>query len=98
MKTGTLYFFCGKMGAGKSTHSAALAEETNAVRISEDEWLALLFPDLINTIEDYRVYSEKLKPLFSPKVSLFVMLGCSSISGISSRVDAKTIGSLRPSE
>jgi shikimate kinase len=38
MTTGT--FFCGKMGAGKTTLSRSIARERKAVLISEDEWLA----------------------------------------------------------
>jgi len=34
---GTLIFFCGKMGAGKSTQSKKVAHDRNAVLISEDE-------------------------------------------------------------
>jgi len=38
-QVGTLYFFCGKMGAGKSTKSKQLAKEKNAVLLSEDSGL-----------------------------------------------------------
>ncbi|WP_412522461.1 AAA family ATPase [Shewanella algae] len=41
-QVGTLIFFCGKMGAGKSTLSQELASERRAVCISEDQWLAAL--------------------------------------------------------
>jgi predicted kinase len=59
----TLNFFCGKMGAGKTTHSKSLAAEKNAVLISEDEWLSRLFPNQIENFEDYRHYAARLKPL-----------------------------------
>lgn len=36
MEQGILTFFCGKMGAGKSTQSRKLAQEINAVLLSED--------------------------------------------------------------
>lgn len=39
MSKGVLTFFCGKMGAGKSTKAIEIAEEDNAVLFSEDEWL-----------------------------------------------------------
>ena len=35
---GTLIFFCGKMGAGKTRKSKQTAHDQNAVLISEDEW------------------------------------------------------------
>lgn len=63
MSKATLYFFCGKMGAGKSTRSRLVASENNAVLISEDEWLSQLFPDQIDTFEHYLHYSARLKPL-----------------------------------
>lgn len=62
MNSGTLIFFCGKMGAGKSTKSKQIAIHRNAVLISEDEWLAKLYPDEISTFDDYLLYSKRLKP------------------------------------
>ena len=38
-----LIFFCGKMAAGKSTLSRALAEQEQAVLLVQDEWLTHLF-------------------------------------------------------
>lgn len=63
MKFPVLYLFCGKMGAGKSTESKILAGNENAVLISEDDWLSILYPDEIKTFEDYIQYSAKLRPL-----------------------------------
>ncbi len=65
---GTLIFFCGKMGAGKSTKSKQLAIDRNAVLISEDEWLASLYPDQIASFEDYIKFSSQLKPLVKSHV------------------------------
>ncbi len=71
MPSGTLYFFCGKMGAGKTTRSENLASEKNAVLISEDEWLSVLYPHQIKTFSDYRHFSAVLRPLvFSHVVNL----------------------------
>lgn len=58
-----LIFLCGKMGAGKSTKSSELADERNAVLLSEDEWLSSLYPNQIHTLADYIEYSNRLKPL-----------------------------------
>ncbi|MCG3714684.1 ATP-binding protein, partial [Aliarcobacter butzleri] len=41
------------MASGKSTLSKKLAEENNAILLSEDEILKKLYPDEIKTIEDY---------------------------------------------
>ncbi|MEB8432950.1 ATP-binding protein [Cocleimonas sp. KMM 6892] len=62
MNKGTLTFFCGKMGAGKSTQSIAIAQQSNAILLSEDEWLGSLFPNKISTLENYIKYSNRLKP------------------------------------
>ena len=51
------------MGSGKSTKSKQVAAERNAVLISEDEWLATLYPGEISTLDEYLHYSKRLKPL-----------------------------------
>jgi len=63
------------MGAGKSTLSQQLAQENNAVLISEDEWLASLYPDQIHTFDDYREYSAKLKPLLAEHINRLLLTG-----------------------
>jgi predicted kinase len=41
-----IHLVCGSIGAGKTTYAIKLAKEKNAIRFSEDEWLAKLFvPD-----------------------------------------------------
>lgn len=75
MTTATLYFFCGKMGAGKSTRAFSLAAEKNAVLISEDDWLTQLYPEQIKTFEDYRVYSARLRPLVESLVQSILSAG-----------------------
>ena len=72
---GTLYFFCGKMGAGKSTKSKQVAIEKNAVLLSEDEWLSALYPNQINSLEDYLKYSMQLKPLVKKHVQNILSVG-----------------------
>tara|TARA_R110001592_G_scaffold20023_4_gene81785 strand:+ start:3240 stop:3776 length:537 start_codon:yes stop_codon:yes gene_type:complete len=62
MKKGKLTFFCGKMGAGKSTKACEIAKEEKAVLLSEDEWLASLYPDKISSLDEYIKYSNLLKP------------------------------------
>jgi adenylate kinase family enzyme len=65
MTNGTLIFFCGKMGAGKSTLARKIAEEKGAVLISEDDLLSKLYADKISAVKDYKYYSDKLKPVVS---------------------------------
>ena len=68
MKIGTLVLFSGNMGAGKSTKSKQITQERNAVLISEDEWLSILYPNQIATFNDYLHYSSLLKPLVKAHV------------------------------
>jgi adenylate kinase family enzyme len=56
------------MGAGKSTKASQLAEERNAVLISEDHWLSMLYPNDIASFNDYVQYSSLLKPLIKAHV------------------------------
>lgn len=76
---GTLIFFCGKMGAGKSTLASRIARERCAVLISEDEWLAALFPGEINDFNDYIRYSSRLKPILGPHVEQILVAGTSVV-------------------
>ncbi|QIL89086.1 AAA family ATPase [Microbulbifer sp. SH-1] len=62
MNKGVLTFFCGKMGAGKTTKSLEVSHKRNAVLLSEDEWLASVYPHSIKTLEDYVKYAGLLKP------------------------------------
>lgn len=75
MEKGTLYFFCGKMGAGKTTESKSVAISQNAVLVSEDEWLSVLYPNQIDTFEDYLQYSSRLKPLIYAHVANILKAG-----------------------
>jgi predicted kinase len=80
MKTkGTLHFFCGKMAAGKSTRAAELACDTNAVLLSEDEWLRRLYEQEINNLDDYIHYSARLKPLLKTHVQDLLLAGISVV-------------------
>lgn len=75
MNKGVLTFFCGKMGAGKTTRSRELAQARNAVLISEDEWLASLYPNSIASLDDYRKYAGLLKPPMKALVQSILLSG-----------------------
>ena len=75
MNKGTLTFFCGKMGAGKSTKARELAEKGNAVLLSEDEWLESLYPNKISSLENYIKYSNQLKPQVKKLVQSILATG-----------------------
>ncbi|MGJ7913744.1 AAA family ATPase [Neobacillus sp. LXY-1] len=72
---GTLYFFCGKMGAGKSTKSKQLSINKQAVLLSEDEWLSSLYPNQIASFEDYLKLSAQLKPMVKKHVQNILSVG-----------------------
>jgi predicted kinase len=68
-------FFCGKMGAGKTTESIELSRQRNAVLLSEDEWLSAIYPNSINNLEDYVNYSGRLKPQMKKLVQSILVSG-----------------------
>ena len=72
MKKGTLVFFSGKMGAGKTNKSKEIALERNAVLLSEDEWLESIYPNKISSLDDYIKYSSLLKPQIKKLLQPFV--------------------------
>jgi len=76
---GTLIFFCGKMGSGKSTKSKQVALDRNAVLLSEDEWLSSLYPNRIVSFDDYLKYSALLKPLIKTHVSNILKSGANVV-------------------
>jgi predicted kinase len=75
MTPGRLTFFTGKMGAGKTTRSKTLAAEQNAVWLSEDEWLAALYPGQIRSLDDYLTHAQKLKPQMQQLVKAILRNG-----------------------
>ena len=74
-KTGTLIFFCGKMGAGKSTKARALAQAQNLILLAEDEWLAALYPGQINSPLDYKTCTDRLKAPIKSMVQSCLSVG-----------------------
>ncbi|QDF76327.1 MULTISPECIES: AAA family ATPase [Shewanella] len=72
---GKLFFFCGKMGAGKSTKARQIADEKGALLLSEDEWLAAHFPNQIKSFEDYIHYSSLIKPFIRNHVAHLINIG-----------------------
>ncbi|MEM7180204.1 MAG: ATP-binding protein [Spirochaetota bacterium] len=76
---GTLVFFCGKMGAGKSTKAKEFATELGAILLSEDDWLAKVYPEEIQNFADYRKYSARLKPLLAEHVRSILNKGISVV-------------------
>ncbi len=57
----TLHFLCGKIASGKSTLAQQLVRGQQAVLLSEDTWLAALYPGQITQLADYIEKSSLLK-------------------------------------
>lgn len=79
MHCGKLTFFCGKMGAGKSTRSRVTAQSEGAVLLSEDAWLAALYPEEIATLAHYVERANRLKPPIEALVHSLLQAGTSVV-------------------
>jgi predicted kinase len=77
--TATLHLLCGKIGAGKSTLAAELARQPNTVSISEDFWLARLYPGEILTLEDQAKCSARLCAALAPHLVDLLRSGLSVV-------------------
>lgn len=77
--TATLHLLCGKIAAGKSTLARRLASETRSLLISEDFWLSRLYPEEIQTLEDYLRCSGRLKQAMGPHVEALLRAGQSVV-------------------
>jgi predicted kinase len=64
----TLHLIAGKIGSGKSTLAARLGGSRRTVVISEDQWLAALYGDVIHSVADYARYAERLRNAMEPHV------------------------------
>lgn len=79
MQPPTLFFFCGKMAAGKSTLSRELAARHDAVLLVQDDWLEKLFPGEIHTIADFVRCSTRLRDALGPHVVALLKRGTSIV-------------------
>jgi chloramphenicol 3-O-phosphotransferase len=59
-RVGKLIFLCGKMAAGKSTLSKALAKRHDAVLFELDDFLDRRFPEEIVDIASFLTYSARI--------------------------------------
>lgn len=79
MRTATLYFLCGKMAAGKSTHAKALAAAHQALLFVQDEWLEALYPGEILTLKDFVRCSTRLRAALAPHLHALLVRGASVV-------------------
>lgn len=74
-----LYLICGKIAAGKSTLTRALAGKEHTVLLDEDEWLSGLFGDQMETLADYVRCTGKLRAVIGPHVVRLLNAGTSVV-------------------
>ncbi len=75
----TLHLLCGKIAAGKSTLARRLAESEGSLLVSEDDWLATLYPGEIVALEDFVRCSGRLKAVMGPHVEALLREGLSVV-------------------
>src|SRR5690606_17328269 len=74
-----LYLICGKIAAGKSTFAKKLSEQPKTVLISEDVWLANVYPGQIASLEDYARCSAQLRAAMAPHIAALLQAGMSVV-------------------
>ena len=79
MSKATLHLLCGKIAAGKSTLTATLSAAPDTITLSEDHWLARLYPGEINTVADYVRHAARLREAIAPHVEHLLGAGLSVV-------------------
>ena len=74
-----LHMVCGKIGAGKSTLTRRLAAEPQTILISEDDWLARLYPNEILAIADYVRCAGRLREAMAGHIEALLKAGTSVV-------------------
>jgi predicted kinase len=72
---GKLFFFCGKMAAGKSTLAREIAQREDAILMVQDELLIKLFPGEIVDIPGFVQYSSRLNDALTPHIGSLLTRG-----------------------
>ena len=67
-QTAALHMVCGKIASGKSTLTARLAAAPRTVLLSEDEWMACLYPNEIHTLGDYVSRTARIRQLLTDHI------------------------------
>lgn len=75
----TLHLLCGKIASGKSTLAKELAKTPDTVILSEDTWLAQLYPNDIRTVADYARCASNLRGVIGPHVTDLLRIGVSVV-------------------
>jgi len=76
---GVLHMVCGKIASGKSTLTKHLAAQPRTVLISEDDWLARLYPNGIHALADYVRCAGRLREAMSGHIEALLAAGTSVV-------------------
>lgn len=79
MSEAMLHLVCGKIAAGKSTLTAALGAAPNTLIVSEDDWLAALYPGEQNSLEEYLRNAARLRTAITPHLVALLRMGVSVV-------------------
>jgi len=79
MTTPILHLLCGKIASGKSTLALTLGSEAKTIIISEDRWLAALYPDEICSVSDYVNRARRIRGVLEPLVFSVLSTGVSVV-------------------
>lgn len=74
-----LHLLCGKIAAGKSTLTAALGAQPRTVIVSEDHWLARLYPGEMSSVADYIRCAGRLREAMKPHLVALLKAGVSIV-------------------
>lgn len=74
-----LHMVCGKIASGKSTLTARLVKDQRSVLISEDVWMAHLYPDEIHTLADYVRCAGRIKAVLTDHIQSLLAAGASVV-------------------
>ncbi|NWB94486.1 ATP-binding protein [Pseudomonas gingeri] len=91
-----LHLVCGKIGSGKSTLAQNLAAAPSTLLISEDVWLAQLYPGEITEIADYVRCAGRLRGVLAEHLVALLHAGVSVVldfpsNTLSSRLWARSV-------
>ncbi|WP_058958225.1 AAA family ATPase [Pantoea anthophila] len=75
----TLHLLCGKIASGKSTLAAELGASPGCVVISEDQWLAALWQEEMQSVADYVRCAAKLRTAMTPHLVALLNAGVSVV-------------------
>ena len=74
-----LHMLCGKAAAGKSTLCLQLARSPGTITIAQDPWMAALYPEELQTLDDYIRLVPRLHAAMGPHIADVLRAGISVV-------------------